>query len=124
MNYKQICNRNNLSAITLWIMALDCAIFSFLYNPTSHTVGVVFGLTIISGIFFVIKERHEIHKKYWDIIKSTPTRIGSLIVISAIILYTFIPAHIRFVISIIILVLGLCILLYSWVYAILFGKTI
>ncbi len=101
-------------------MALDCNVVSFLYNSTSNIVGVVFGLTIISGIYFLIRRKRNNQIRYKSTIN--PYEIGSLMVISAIILYTFIPSNVRCIISIITLILGFGILLFTWIYPILYYK--
>ncbi len=122
MNYKQANTKNNLSAIPLWVMALDCDIAAYMYNSTSSTVKIIFGLTIFSGIMYLLRETRKlsITTRRWEILNSRCFRIGSVIVFMAIVLYTIIPSHIKCIISIIIIFCGVSILTYPWICYILY----
>lgn len=124
MNCNNNIYYNNLSAIILWVMALACNIVSFLYYSTSNIVKVVFGLTLISGIYFFIFVRGKKINltRFRHPIKFNSYTIGSHIVLTALLLYTFIPSNIRSIISIIILFVGFGFLLFAWIYAVLYYK--
>ena len=107
------CNSKIWSSLNLIVLALDCLIIAFLYNKTNLLIQVSFGLclliTIITTTSSLLKQKHIIIKQlfefkgfYW----------GSLIVLAAILLYTFIPECHK-ILSFIFMIIGDIVLITS-----------
>lgn len=112
------CNSKIWSSLNLIVLALDCLIVAFLYNKTNLLIQVGFGLclliTIITTTSSLLKQKHIIIKQlfefkgfYW----------GSLIVLAAILLYTFIPECHK-ILSFIFMIIGDIVLITSIINAI------
>ena len=107
------CNSKIWSSLNLIVLALDCLIVAFLYNKTNLLIPVSFGvcllITIITTTSSLLKQKHIIIKQlfefkgfYW----------GSLIVLAAILLYTFIPECHK-ILSFIFMIIGDIVLITS-----------
>lgn len=112
------CNSKIWSSLNLIVLALDCLTVAFLYNKTNLLIQVSFGLclliTIITTASSLLKQKHIIIKQlfefkgfYW----------GSLIVLVAILLYTFIPECHK-ILSFIFMIIGDIVLITSIINAI------
>lgn len=112
------CNSKIWSSLNLIVLALDCLTVAFLYNKTNLLIQVSFGLclliTIITTASSLLKQKHIMIKQlfefkgfYW----------GSLIVLVAILLYTFIPECHK-ILSFIFMIIGDIVLITSIINAI------
>lgn len=113
------CNSKIWSSLNLIVLALDCFIVAFLYNKTNLLIQMSFGLclliVIITATYTLLKQKHITIKQlfgfkgfYW----------GSLIVLAAILLYTFIPEYHK-ILSFIFMIIGDIVLITSIINAII-----
>ncbi len=115
----EYCNSRMCRALNLIVLALDCFIVAFLYNKTNLLIQMSFGLclliVIIMATYTLLKQKHITIKQlfgfkgfYW----------GSLIVLAAILLYTFIPEYHK-ILSFIFMIIGDIVLITSIINAII-----
>lgn len=88
---------NNLRSFQFFVLALDCLLVGYLYNPTCIPIQIGFSICFLFvSILFIqllVKMRHLQFLLILKLFHAKSIHIGSLLVIIALLFYKFIPDY-------------------------------